>query len=166
MGRTKRGDFSIATKYAVGFYMLALAFFLYAGSSLTAQAGIASSWWLVAGYGAQSLGELLISALGFSMVSQLAPENSRGIVMGAWFLGMGVSLYAGGAIAGLASIPSGPIQATATLPIYSRLFFGLAVGALACAVVATAIIPMLNRMMLKQEEASPDSTQVAARAAL
>ena len=151
MGRTKRGDFSIASKYAAGFYMLALAFFLYAGSSLTARAGIASSWWLVAGYGAQSLGELLISALGFSMVSQLVPESSRGIVMGAWFLGMGVSLYAGGAIAGLASVPPGTVQATVTLPIYSRLFFGLAVGALACGIVATAIIPMLNRMMLKQD---------------
>jgi POT family proton-dependent oligopeptide transporter len=166
MGRTKRGDFSIATKYAGGFYMLALAFFLYAGSSLTAHAGTASSWWLVAGYGAQSLGELLISALGFSMVSQLVPENSRGIVMGAWFLGMGVSLYAGGAIAGLASIPSGAVQATVTLPIYTRLFFGLAVAALACALVATAIVPMLNRMMLKQEGPSDDPTQVAARASL
>ena len=98
------------------------------------------------------------------MVSQLVPEHSRGIVMGAWFLGMGVSLYAGGAIAGLASIPVGTVQATATLPIYTRLFFGLAVGALACAIVATAIIPMLNRMMLKQEEPRDDPKQVAARA--
>lgn len=54
-----------------------------------------SAWWLVAGYGAQSLGELLISALSFSMISQLVAERSRGIIMGAWFLGMGLSLYAG-----------------------------------------------------------------------
>ena len=152
MGKTKRGDFSIASKYAAGFYMLAAAFFLYAASSLTAHAGIASSWWLVAGYGAQSLGELLISALGFSMVSQLVPEHSRGIVMGAWFLGMGVSMYAGGAIAGLASIPSGTFQPTATLPVYARLFFGLGAAALLCAIVATALVPLLNKMMLRREE--------------
>lgn len=152
MGRTKRGDFSIASKYAAGFYMLAAAFFLYAASSLTARAGIASSWWLVAGYGAQSLGELLISALGFSMVSQLVPEHSRGIVMGAWFLGMGVSMYAGGAIAGLASIPSGTFQPAATLPVYTRLFFGLGAAALLCAIAATAIVPLLNKMMLRHEE--------------
>lgn len=148
MGKTKGGDFSIASKYAWGLYMLAIAFFLYAASSLTAHAGIVSSWWLVAGYAAQSLGELLISALGFSMVSQLVPERSRGIIMGAWFLGMGVSLYAGGAIASLASIPSGAVQATATLPIYARLFLGLGVGALACGIVATAIIPLLKRLMV------------------
>lgn len=152
MGKTKRGDFSIASKNVAGLYLLAIAFFLYAASGLTAHAGIVSSWWLVAGFAAQSLGELLISALGFSMVSQLVPEHSRGIIMGAWFLGVGVSLYAGGAIAGLASIPSGTIGATATLPIYTHLFWGLGAGALACAIVATAITPLLQRMMLKRDE--------------
>jgi POT family proton-dependent oligopeptide transporter len=152
MGRTQRGDFSMASKYAAGLYLLAVAFFLYASSSLTAHAGIVSSWWLVAGYAAQSLGELLISALGFSMVSQLVPEHSRGIVMGAWFLGMGVSMYAGGAIASFASIPSGTVGATATLPIYTHLFWGLGAGALACAIVATAITPLLERMMIKRGE--------------
>lgn len=147
MGKTQKGDFSIASKYALGLYMLAIAFFIYAASSLAADAGIVSSWWLVAGYAAQSLGELLISALGFSMVSQLVPERSRGIIMGAWFLGMGVSMYAGGAIASLASIPSGAFQATATLPIYARLFLGLGVGALVVAIVATAIVPWLKRLM-------------------
>jgi len=152
MGRRKRGDFSIASKYAAGLYLLAVAFFLYAASGLTAHAGMVSSWWLVAGYAAQSLGELLISALGFSMVAQLVPEHSRGIIMGAWFLGMGVSMYAGGAIASLASIPGGTVGATATLPIYTRLFWGLGAGALICAIVATAITPLLERLMLKQDE--------------
>lgn len=151
MARTKRGDFSIASKYAGGLYLLAIAFFLYAASSFTAHAGIVSSWWLVAGYAAQSLGELLISALGFSMVSQLVPEQSRGIIMGAWFLGMGISMYAGGAIAGLASIPPGTVQAALTLTRYARLFWGLGGAALACAVVATAIIPLLKKMTLGQE---------------
>ena len=152
MGSTKRGDFSIAGKYAAGLYLLALAFFLYAASGLTAQAGMVSSWWLVAGFAAQSLGELLISALGFSMVSQLVPEHSRGIIMGAWFLGVGISLYAGGAIASLASVPGGIVKATATLPIYTHLFLGLGAGALACAIVATAITPLLRRMMLERDQ--------------
>jgi len=152
MDRTRRGDFSIASKYAAGLYLLAIAFFLYAASGLTARAGMVSSWWLVAGFGAQSLGELLISALGFSMVSRLVPEHSRGIIMGAWFLGVGISLYAGGALAGLASIPSGAAGATATLPIYTHLFWGLGAGALACAIVATAITPLLGRMMLERDE--------------
>ena len=146
MNRSARGDFSIATKYAAGLYLLALAFFLYAASGFSARAGLVSPWWLVAGYAAQSLGELLISALGFSMVSQLVPERVRGVVMGAWFLGMGVSNYAGGAIAGLAHVHPGLSAATATLPTYMRLFGGLAIGALICAVLVTTTIPLLKSL--------------------
>jgi proton-dependent oligopeptide transporter, POT family len=144
--RTSRGDFSIAAKFTVGLYLLAVAFFLYAASSISAHGGVTSPEWLVAGYFAQSLGELLISALSFSMISQLVAERSRGIIMGGWFLGMGLSNYVGGAIAGLASIPPGMTSAVQTLPIYTRLFAWLGVGALAAALVATLLVPWLNRL--------------------
>lgn len=163
LGRSRRGDFSIASKYAGGLYMLAAAFFLYAASGLTAHAGLVSAWWLVAGYAAQSLGELLISALGFSMISQLVPERSRGIIMGAWFLGMGVSLYAGAAIATLASVPAGVVQPTETLFIYIRLFAWLGVGALVCAIAATAIIPLLKRLMREQDDLLPISAAMTSK---
>jgi POT family proton-dependent oligopeptide transporter len=160
--RTRHGDFPIAAKFTVGLYLLALAFFLYAASRFTAQDGVASPAWLVAGYCAQSLGELLISALSFSMVSQLVAERSRGIIMGGWFLGMGLSNYAGGAIAGLASIPAGMTSAVATLSIYTTLFAWLGLGALAAAIVATMLVPWLNRMaaipVRKEKLPEPDAT--------
>ena len=157
LGRTRRGDFSISSKYAAGLYLLAAAFFLYAAGGLTARDGVSSPWWLVAGYGAQSLGELLISALSFSMVSQLVPRRSRGIIMGGWFLGMGLSNYAGGAIAGLASVPAGVTSAVETLPIYTHLFTGLGIGALVAAVIATLLVPWLNRLMAAPAAANPAS---------
>jgi proton-dependent oligopeptide transporter, POT family len=147
LGKSRHGDFSIAAKYAAGLYLLSAAFFLYAASGSTAQDGVSSPWWLVAGYCAQSLGELLIAALGFSMISQLVPQRSRGIIMGGWFLGMGLSNYAGGAIAGLAGIPAGMTSAVETLPIYTRLFAWLGMSALAAAVIATLLVPWLNRLM-------------------
>ncbi|HEX4266477.1 MAG TPA: oligopeptide:H+ symporter [Steroidobacteraceae bacterium] len=156
-GRTSRGDFSIAAKFTVGLYLLAVAFFLYAAGSLTARGGVTSPGWLVAGYFAQSLGELLISALSFSMISQLVARRSRGIIMGGWFLGMGLSNYAGGAIAGLASIPPGMTSAVQTLPIYTRLFVWLGVGALIAAIVVTLLVPWLNRLAaVPAKEGLPD----------
>ncbi|MGH9414504.1 MAG: peptide MFS transporter [Terriglobales bacterium] len=145
MAKTRHGDFSMAVKYTAGLYLLAIGFFLYAASGLDATAGVVSPWWLVAGYGAQSLGELLMSALGFSMVSQLVPERARGITMGAWFLGMGVGLYAGGWIAGLASVPNGVASVTESLSLYMHVFGWLGVGALVCAAAATTLVPRLNR---------------------
>lgn len=155
LGRTRRGDFSISSKYAAGLYLLAAAFLLYAAGGVTARDGVSSPWWLVAGYGAQSLGELLISALSFSMVSQLVPRRSRGIIMGGWFLGMGLSNYAGGAIAGLASIPAGVTSAVETLPLYTHLFTGLGIGALVAALIATLLVPWLNRLMAAPAAANP-----------
>ena len=160
---TRRGDFSIAAKFTVGLYLLAVAFFLYAASSITARGGVTSPGWLVAGYFAQSLAELLISALSFSMISQLVAERSRGIIMGGWFLGMGLSNYAGGAIAGLASIPAGMTSAAQTLPIYTRLFAWLGVGALAAAIIATLLVPWLNRLAaLPAKEEHPGHDAAAA----
>lgn len=154
MARTGRGDFSIAGKYTAGLYLLAAAFFLYAAGGITARGGMSSPWWLVAGYGAQSLGELLISALGFSMVSRLVPERSRGIIMGGWFLAMGLSLYAGGAIASLASIPAGAVSAVETLPLYTRLFTWLGIGAVAAALLTTLLLPWLNRLTAEPRHAA------------
>jgi proton-dependent oligopeptide transporter, POT family len=163
MAKSGRGDFSIARKFTAGLYLLAAAFFLYAASRITADRGVTSPWWLVAGYGAQSLGELLIAALSFSMVSQLVPRRSRGIIMGGWFLGMGLSLYAGGAIASLASIPIGT-TAAATLTIYTRLFAWLGAGALAAAVVATLLVPWLDRLAaapVEEEDPEPGAAAIA-----
>jgi len=160
--RAKGSDFPIAAKFATGLYLLAAAFFLYAASGITAHGGVTSPWWLVAGYCAQSLGELLIAALSFSMVSQLVAERSRGIIMGGWFLGMGLSNYAGGAIAGLASIPAGVTSAVATLPIYTRLFAWLGIGALAAAIVATLLVPWLNRLVAMPAEGRSAAHEAAA----
>ena len=43
--------------------------------------GIVSSWWLVASYFFQSVGELLVSALGVAMVAELVPQAIVGFIM-------------------------------------------------------------------------------------
>jgi POT family proton-dependent oligopeptide transporter len=140
-----RGDFPLAAKYAAGLYCLALGFLVYAlAAAFTSPGAVASPWWLVAGYGLQSLGELLISALGFSMISQLVPERARGLLMGVWFLGMGLGMYAGGVVASWAAVPAGAAPAVA-LALYTHVFAGLAAAALVCALAVTAAVPCLSR---------------------
>ncbi|MGH8149284.1 MAG: peptide MFS transporter, partial [Steroidobacteraceae bacterium] len=62
LGRRGR-DPSVASKYAWGFLLLALGFFVYAVSGRYAAAGRVSPWWMVWGYLLQSTSELLISGL-------------------------------------------------------------------------------------------------------
>ena len=42
--------------------------------------------WLIAAYMTISLGELMLSPMGLSLVSKVAPERMRGLMMGGWFV--------------------------------------------------------------------------------
>lgn len=44
-----------------------------------------SKWWLVVAYFVLSLGELMLSPMGLSLVSKVAPIRMRGLMMGGWF---------------------------------------------------------------------------------
>lgn len=45
------------------------------------------SWiWLIVAYGVLTLGELMLSPMGLALVSKVAPQQWRGLMMGGWFL--------------------------------------------------------------------------------
>ncbi|HET7433342.1 MAG TPA: peptide MFS transporter [Thermoanaerobaculia bacterium] len=44
-----------------------------------------SAMWLILAYGVLSLGELMLSPMGLSLVSKVAPLRMRGLMMGGWF---------------------------------------------------------------------------------
>lgn len=48
-----------------------------------------SPLWLLGAYGLLTLGELMLSPMGLSLVSKVAPIRMRGIMMGAWFVAIG-----------------------------------------------------------------------------
>ncbi len=45
-----------------------------------------SPLWLILGYMIVTLGELMLSPMGLSLVSKVAPINKRGLLMGGWFV--------------------------------------------------------------------------------
>ncbi len=98
-------DISIAAKFALGFAAVAVGFFIYSAAGAFARDGQTSSWVMVWGYGASSLGELLVSGLGLAMVARYVPARMGGFMMGAYFVAVGCSQYFGGLVAGFASVP-------------------------------------------------------------
>ena len=48
--------------------------------------GKVSPWWLISAYAIVSLGELMLSPMGLSLVSKVAPAHMRGLMMGGWFV--------------------------------------------------------------------------------
>jgi proton-dependent oligopeptide transporter, POT family len=139
-------DLSIAAKFASGFVLLALGFFVYTISGHYAVGGMISPWWMVWGYLLQSVGELLISGLGLGMVARYVGPSLRGLMMGVWLLGIGIAQYIGSYVANFASVPSNSTSPTATLPLYTHLFWVLGWVAVAGTVAALAMLPWLRRL--------------------
>ncbi|RKP46393.1 peptide MFS transporter [Trinickia fusca] len=141
-----RGDLSVAAKFALGFVAVAVGFFIYAVGGRYAVDGRVSSWFMVGGYGLNSLGELLVSGLGLAMVARYIPARMGGFMMGAYFVATGVSQYLGSVVANLAQLPSGNLSAVESLPLYTKLFAELGWLATAGAVVSLLLLPYMRKL--------------------
>lgn len=83
----KRGkEPSTPTKIGIGMFLTAASFFiLYFAAKAGGDTGKVSAWWLIGAYFVISLGELMLSPMGLSLVSKVAPIRLRGVMMGGWF---------------------------------------------------------------------------------
>src|SRR5208337_2815720 len=68
-------------------------------SSMAMRGALVSSWWLVCTYLFHSLGELCLSPVGLSAMTKLAPARVAGMMMGLWFVSIGIGDYLAGTAA-------------------------------------------------------------------
>jgi len=155
----KRGkDLPIAGKFALGFAVVAAGFFVYGLAGTYADAaGKTSSWVMIWGYGLYSLGELLVSGLGLAMIARYVPARMGGFMMGAYYVGVGISQYAGGIVANYAAVPQDITDPLQTLPIYTALFNKLGIAGVACTAVAIAVLPLMKRLSATHHEGGADT---------
>ena len=93
--------FSLGTIFmGAGFAILPLAIWM---QSTTEQIHLE---WIVLSYFLQSVGELLISPVGLSMMTTLAPKQMVGQMVGAWYFAMAVANALGGLISAATVAPS------------------------------------------------------------
>ncbi|HEY0078698.1 MAG TPA: peptide MFS transporter [Pyrinomonadaceae bacterium] len=87
------------TKMAIGMFLVAAAYLImYQGAVSGGNTGRVSPWWLICGYGVITLGELMLSPMGLSLVSKVAPIRMRGLMMGGWFAATSIGNYLVGTI--------------------------------------------------------------------
>lgn len=78
---------STPTKIAFGMLLTGASFLLmYLAAKAGGDYGKVSPLWLISAYAIISLGELMLSPMGLSLVSKVAPLKHRGIMMGGWFV--------------------------------------------------------------------------------
>ncbi|MEV0693525.1 oligopeptide:H+ symporter [Streptomyces sp. NPDC050388] len=111
---------STIVKFGSGLVLVGASFFLFLAPLSIAEGGHkAAAMWLVAIYFTQTVGELLLSPVGLSVTTKMAPVKYASQMMGVWFL----AVTAGDATTGLLSIAgvdlngSGVVAMEATLAV-------------------------------------------------
>ncbi len=90
---------STPMKMAIGMFLVAGAYLImYWGAISGGDFGKVSPWWLIIGYAVITLGELMLSPMGLSLVSKVAPIRLRGMMMGGWFAATATGNYLVGTI--------------------------------------------------------------------
>ena len=78
---------STPMKMAIAMLLTCGAFLILAvGGVQGGDTGRVSPWWIIGAYFVISLGELMLSPMGLSLVSKVAPPHVRGLMMGGWFV--------------------------------------------------------------------------------
>ncbi|EIN4027490.1 MFS transporter [Escherichia coli] len=157
----KMGDtLPMPTKFAIGMVMCSGAFLILPlGAKFASDAGIVSVSWLVASYGLQSIGELMISGLGLAMVAQLVPQRLMGFIMGSWFLTTAGANLIGGYVAGMMAVPDNVTDPLMSLEVYGRVFLQIGVATAIIAVLMLLTAPKLHRMT--QDDAADKAAKAA-----
>ncbi|MGH7536848.1 MAG: oligopeptide:H+ symporter, partial [Gemmatimonadales bacterium] len=136
-GRLGARNPSSTAKFTIGLFLLGLAFAVMIGAASVAATGVrVSPLWLFVSYLLQVWGELCLSPVGLSAMSTLAPARISGLVMGVWFLALGVGSY----LAGMAA----SVYETMPLPTLFTLVTATALGA---ALVLALLIRPIRRML-------------------
>jgi len=99
--RKKKREPSIPTKITMGLIVSALSVLVMVAAVKVGGNGAekVSFWWLVGTYGVVTIGELLLSPMGLSLVSKLSPQRFTSLMMGGWFLATSIGNKLSGVLA-------------------------------------------------------------------
>ena len=134
-------------KQALGMIVLGLGFVvMFIAQNRANQVGTVGPQWLFWVYALHTIGELMLSPVGLSLVSRAAPHRIAGLLMGVWFIANGVANYFAGALEGL--------LAGSGIPPYAFLL----ASSIGMGVLLLILTPLLNRMLQARDAVeAPDA---------
>ncbi|MGH8457356.1 MAG: peptide MFS transporter, partial [Stenotrophobium sp.] len=140
-----------AVKSGLGLIFGGLSFLLLVWSAHHPQAnGLTGIGWFVGAYFVLEIGEMLLSPIGLSAVTQLSVPRVAGLMMGGWWLGTSYSEVLAAALGKLSAIdiPAGGVLNVAdALAKYDQVFVFSAKIGIGCGLAVLAAAPLVKRWM-------------------
>lgn len=132
-------------KVVLGAALGVLVFVVLVFAAQAAVSGRVSPLWLLAAYFVTTLSELCISPVGLSNVTRLAPQALIGVMMGAWFVAIGL----GGKLAGVFAswMDLDAVDRLAGVFVQQALIIG------ACCAALALLAPWVHRVVVRSNAA-------------
>ncbi len=101
--RRRKKEPSTPGKIAWGMLISAISWLVMVAAAIVSDNGMekASVAWLFGVYGVITIGELLLSPMGLSLVSKMAPKRIAALMMGGWFLSTAIGNKLSGVLSGM-----------------------------------------------------------------
>ncbi len=126
-------------KFTLGLLFVALSFVLMVPAAKLTADGKVGPLWLVGLFFLQTVGEMLLSPVGLSTMTKLAPERLVGLVMGIWFLAAALGNKLAGVLAGEFKSENSAELAT--------FFWHQAIGVGVATLILFALVPWVKKLM-------------------
>lgn len=151
---------STPVKFAIGVFLAGVGFLsLVGGMGASGTTGLTAVYFIFLIYWVHTMGELMVSPVGLSAVTKMAPARVVGMTMGAWFLYSGLSNYLAGVIArttGAETIGGQITNVAAAKATYISVYSNVAYVAMGIGVLMLLISPLIKSWM-KADVALVDS---------
>jgi POT family proton-dependent oligopeptide transporter len=142
---------STPVKFSIGVFGVGLGFLaLVAGIQASGPTALTAVYFIFLIYWIHTMAELMLSPVGLSAVTKMAPARVVGMAMGAWFLYSGLSNYLAGVIArgtGAETIGGQLTDVAAAKATYISVYTNVAYVAMGIAVVMLLISPIIKSLM-------------------
>lgn len=126
-------------KFVLGLLFVALSFALMVPAAKLTAEGKIGPMWLVGLFFLQTVGEMLLSPVGLSTMTKLAPHRLVGLVMGIWFLAAALGSKLAGALAG--EFKSDNPDQLADFFLHQAMIVG------GCTLALLALVPWMKKLM-------------------
>lgn len=139
-------------KFSIAMLLLCVAFLIaYIGTKYPMINGQINKIFIIITYWFITIGELLLSPVGLAMITVLVPQELVGLMMGVWFVALGLGEKLAGIFANFADIPSTLTLNSSIIPIYGQAFLKYAFISLGCGIICLLTVPLINKLIGKDK---------------
>ncbi len=146
--RAKGHVIRIPVQFSLSLILIGIGFaILPLGIHFASAKGISGFSWVIVSYVFQSVGEILISPIGYAMIGQLIPSKLQGLMMGTWLMIVGVAATLSNYFSQMSFNKKELLDPLKTNPTFSDTFNLLGWSACLAGVILFCLYPFLKKLI-------------------